>query len=162
MRAHSIPFCVLDRRDWALVNLSAVDRDLRFRMRRVARIMSDEHRNIEEMRAALCKAIWDRSTTRARDAFNRYRAAISIHFAVEEDVLFPEIGYANPDEKPEIERLVQAHDRLLEDLVEMAEQIESLAGEDFSRRLDGHATFFSLCESSEEALVSRVSATAVG
>jgi hemerythrin len=122
--------------------------------------MSDEHRNIQTMRAALCEALWDRAATRARDAFNRYRAAISVHFAVEEDILFPEIGFASPDEKPEIERLVQAHDRLLEELVEMGEQLESLAGEDFSRRLDGHATIFSLCESSEEALVSRVTAEA--
>lgn len=144
------------------MNLSAVDRDLCFRMKRVACIMSDEHRNIEKMRAALCEALWDRATTRARGAFNRYRAAISVHFAVEEDVLFPEIGFANPEEKPEIERLVQAHDRLLEELVEMGEQLESLAGEDFSRRLDGHATIFSLCESSEEALVSRVAAAAAG
>lgn len=120
--------------------------------------MSDEHRYIEAMRANLCEAICDRSIARARDAFNRYRAAISVHFAVEEDVLFPEIGFANPDEKPEIERLVQAHDRLLEELVEMGDQLESLAGEDFSRRLDGHTTIFSLCESNEEALVSRVAA----
>jgi hypothetical protein len=140
------------------LNLPTVDRDLCFRMRRVARIMSDEHRNIEEMRATLCEAIWDRSITRARAAFSRYRAAISVHFAVEEDVLFPEIGSANPDEQPEIERLVQAHDRLLEELVEMGDQLESLAGKDFSRRLDGHATIFSLCESNEEALVSRVAA----
>jgi len=140
------------------LNSSAVERDRRYRMGRVARIMSDEHRNIEEMRAVLCEAIGDRSTSRARSAFNRYRAAISVHFAVEEDILFPEIGDANPDEKPEIERLVQAHDRLLEELVEMGDQLEILAGEDFSRRFDGHATIFSLCESSEEALVSRVAA----
>jgi iron-sulfur cluster repair protein YtfE (RIC family) len=127
-------------------------------MRRVARIMSDEHRDIEAMRTALCKAIGDRSSTRARAAFDQYRAAISVHFAVEEDVLFPEISDANPDEKPEIERLVQAHDRLLEELVEMGDQLEALAGEDFSRRLDGHATIFALCESSEEALASRVAA----
>jgi len=144
------------------LNFSGIDRDLRLRMRRVARIMSDEHRNIGELRATLCEALWDRATIRSRDAFNRYRAAISIHFAVEEDVLFPEIGFANPNEKPEIDRLVQAHDRLLEELVEMGEQLESLAGEDFSRRLDGHATIFSLCESSEEALVSRVAVAAAG
>ena len=120
--------------------------------------MSDEHRYIEGMRASLSEAICDRSIARARAAFNRYRAAISVHFAVEEDVLFPEIGFANPDEMPEIERLVQAHDRLLEELVEMGDQLESLSGEDFSRRLDGHATIFSLCESNEEALVSRVAA----
>ena len=140
------------------MNSSTVDPDICFRMRRVARIMSDEHRYIEGMRASLCEAISDRSTARARAAFNRYRAAISVHFAVEEDVLFPEIGSANPDEMPEIERLVQAHDRLLEELVEMGDQLESLSGEDFSRRLDGHATIFSLCESNEEALVSRVAA----
>jgi len=144
------------------LNLSAVDRGIRFRMGRVARIMSDEHRNLEAMRAALCKAIGDRSGRRTRDAFNRYRAAISVHFALEEEVLFPEIGCANPDEKPEIERLVQAHDRLLEELVEMSEQLESLAGADFSRRIDSHVTIFSLCESSEEALVSRVATAGAG
>jgi hypothetical protein len=131
-------------------------------MKRVAQIMSDEHRKIDEIRVALCEALSDRSITRARGAFDRYRAAISVHFALEEDVLFPEIDFANPDEKPEIERLVQAHDRFLDELVEMGEQLEFLPGEDFLRRLDSHATIFSLAESSEEALVSRTAAAGAG
>jgi hypothetical protein len=125
-------------------------------MKRVAQIMSDEHRRIDEMRVALFEALTDRSITRARDEFDRYRAAISVHFSLEEDVLFPEIDFANPDEKPEIERLVQIHDGLLDELVEMDDQLAFLPGEDFLRRLDGHATIFSLAESSEEALVSKI------
>jgi len=129
-------------------------------MRRIARFMADEHRNIYEMRAALCEALGDRSTPRVRAAFSRYRAAVAVHFALEEEALFPEIGSARPDERSEIERVVQSHDRLLEELVEMGDQIEVLPGEDFSRRLDGHATIYALCESSEEALVTRAAAAA--
>ena len=137
------------------MNLSAIDRDLSFRMHQVAQIMSAEHRNIDAMRVSLCDAIEKRSMPRARDEFNRYRAAVSIHFEIEEGVLFSEIRHANPDEKSEIERLVRAHDRLLDELVEMGEQLESLSSDDFSRRLDGHATIFSLCECREETLASR-------
>jgi hypothetical protein len=125
-------------------------------MKRVAQIMSDEHRRIDGMRVALFEALTDRSSTRARDKFDRYRAAISVHFALEEEALFPEIDFANPDEKPEIERLVQIHDDFLDELVEMDDQLAFLPGEDFLRRLDGHATIFSLAESSEEALVSKI------
>jgi len=120
--------------------------------------MSDEHRRIDEMRVALYEALTDRSITRARDEFDRYRAAVSVHFALEEDVLFPEIDFANPDKKPEIERLVEIHDDFLDELVEMDDQLAFLPGEEFLRRLDGHATIFSLAESSEEALVSRTAA----
>ena len=76
--------------------------------------------------------------------------------------MFPEISFANPGEKPEIERLVQAHDRFLDELVEMGEQLEFLLVEDFLRRLDGYATTFLLSESSEEALVSRTAAAGAG
>ena len=48
------------------MNSPAVDCDHRFRMKRVAQIMSDEHRKIDEIRVALCEALSDRSITRAR------------------------------------------------------------------------------------------------
>jgi hypothetical protein len=146
----------------AALNSPAVDCDQRLRMKCVAQIMSDEHRRIDEMRVALFEALTDRSITRARDEFDRYRAAISVHFALEEDVLFPEIDLATPDEKTEIERLVQTHDDFLDELVEMGEQLKFLPGEDFLRRLDGHATIFSLAESSEEALVLRAATAGAG
>jgi hemerythrin-like domain-containing protein len=72
---------------------------------------------------------------------------------LEERVFFPAIRTEDPGRKPEIERLVRSHDRLLDELAQMEEQLESLAREDFSRRLHGFATMLAIHENKEEMLV---------
>ena len=121
--------------------------------KRTRRQIADQHRNIERFFLTLALAVSGRRKSETRAAFNRYRTAISDHFALEEQVFFPAIQIADPARKPEIESLIRSHCRLLDELAQMAEQLESLSCEDFSRRLDGFATMLAIHENKEEELV---------
>ncbi len=113
----------------------------------------DQHRNIDRFFLTLVLAVSDRRKSEARDGFNQYRTVISDHFALEEQIFFPAIQVADPGRKPEIESLIRSHRRFLDELAQMAEQVESLPLEDFSRRLGGFATMLAIHEHQEEMLV---------
>jgi hypothetical protein len=72
---------------------------------------------------------------------------------LEERIFFPAIQIENPGRKPEIESLIHSHDRFLDELPQMDEQLESLSREDFSRRLHGFATMLAIHENKEEVLI---------
>ena len=119
----------------------------------VLRQIAGQHRNIDRLYLTLALAVSDRRKSKARAAFNRYRTVISDHFALEEQVFFPAIQTEDPGRKPDIEILIRSHDRLLDELAQMEEQLESLSREDFSRRLHGFATVLAIHENEEEVLV---------
>ena len=130
-----------------------VDFGPRHYTKRTGRQIADQHRSIDRLFLTLALAVSDRRKSEARAAFNRYRSVISDHFALEEQIFFPAIQIEDPGRKPEIESLIRSHDRLLDELAQMEEQLESLSREDFSRRLHGFATMLAIHENKEEVLV---------
>ncbi len=122
-------------------------------VKRTRRQIADQHRNIDRFFLTLALAVSDRRKSESRAGFNRYRTVISDHFALEEQVFFPAIQIEDPGRKPEIERLIRSHDRLLDELAQMEEQLESLSREDFSCRLHSFATMLAIHENKEEVLV---------
>ncbi len=130
-----------------------VDLGARRYAKRTRQQIADQHRNIDRFFLTLARAVSDRRKSEARAAFNRYRSGISDHFALEERGFFPAIQIEDPGRKPEIERLIRSHHRLLDELAQMEEQLESLACEDFSRRLHGFATMLAIHENKEEVLI---------
>ncbi len=130
-----------------------VDLGARRYAKRTRQQIADQHRNIDRFFLTLALAVSDRQKSEARAGFNRYRTVISDHFALEEQVFFPAIQIEDPGRKPEIESLIRSHDRLLDELAQMEEQLESLSREDFSRRLDGFATMLAIHENKEEVLI---------
>ncbi len=130
-----------------------VDLGARRYAKRIRRQIADQHRNIDRFFLTLALAVSDRRKSEMRAAFNRYRSVISDHFALEEQVFFPAIRTEDPGRKPEIERLIRSHDRLLDELAQMEDQLESLSSEDFSRRLHGFATMLAIHENKEEVLI---------
>ena len=130
-----------------------VDLGARRYAKRTRRQIADQHRNIDRFFLTLALAVSDRRKSEMRAAFNQYRTVISDHFAFEEQVFFPAIQIEDPGRKPEIERLIRSHDRLLDELAQMEDQLESLSSEDFSRRLHGFTTMLAIHENKEEVLV---------
>jgi hemerythrin len=120
---------------------------------RSRRKISDQHRNIDRLYFTLAVAVSDRRKSEARAAFDRFRTVLSDHFALEEQVYFVAIQTEDPVRRPEIESLIRSHDRLLDELAQMEQQLESLSREDFSRRLHGFATMLAIHEKKEEVLI---------
>ncbi len=130
-----------------------VDLGARRYAKRTRRQFADQRRNIDRFFLTLALAVSDRRKSEMRAAFNRYRTVIADHFALEEQVFFPAIRIEDPGRKPEIERLIRSHDRLLDELAQMEDQLESLSRKDFSRRLHGFATMLAIHENKEEVLI---------
>jgi hemerythrin-like domain-containing protein len=115
-----------------------------------------QHHKLDQMVAVLGRAISNRLKPDARNAFGRFRTALSAHFALEQQFFLPLAHGAVGHERREVERLVVVHERLTEELAQMSEQLELLAPEDFSRRLNGFATALATHVNREEALLSSV------
>jgi hemerythrin-like domain-containing protein len=131
-----------------------VDLGIRPSAKRTQRQIKEQHQEIDRLFLTLIRATADPRKSGTRAAFDRYQIVISDHFALEEQVFFPVIQVENPSRRPEIERLIHSHDRLLDELAQMEEQLESLSREDYSRRLHSFATMLEIHETQEAALVS--------
>ena len=138
-----------------------VDLGARRYAKRTRQQIVDQHRNIDRFFLTLARAVSDRRKSEARAAFNRYRSVISDHFALEERVFFPAIQIEDPGRRTQIQSLIRSHDRLLNELAQMEEQLESLSLEDFARRLRGFATVLAIHENKEERLVAATASTQV-
>jgi hypothetical protein len=145
--------CLLNQIKELAMDPGIVDLGARRYAKRTRRQIAGQHRNIDRLFLTLARAISARRKSEARAGFNQYRTVISDHFALEEQVFFPAIQIADPVRKPQIESLIRSHDRFLDELTQMAEQLESLSCEDFSRRLDGFATMLAIHENKEDELV---------
>jgi len=131
-------------------------REPRRRRQQISAQIVAQHHTLDQMVAVLGHAISSRLKPDARNAFGRFRSALSAHFALEQQFFLPLMHGAVDRERREVERLVVAHERLTEELAQMSEQLELLAPEDFSRRLKGFATALATHVNREEALLSSV------
>jgi hypothetical protein len=116
---------------------------LRYRIKRAARQIGEQHRQLGELVRALRAALESSLVADVRSAFERYRAAVMAHFALEEDVFFPAVHGLHPE-----------HEGDLEGLSEVSIAADSL--EQFERRFRDFAERLAAHESREEALVSHL------
>lgn len=128
------------------------NRGLSHRLRRVERQIAEQHERIHEFHRELYRAAGDRSRVRAREVFGAYRSAIKAHFDLEERVLYPSIVSVDSDAKEQIGKLCVAHRRFLDDLGQLAEQLESSI-EEFGGRFESYKSLLTVHERQEEALV---------
>jgi hemerythrin-like domain-containing protein len=129
--------------------MEPLESGLRFRLRRAARQIGQQHQSIREILASLERTLGEGE--RGRDAvhalFARYREAVEAHFALEEDVLFPALHGLHPTRSPELEGLEAEHGDFAKRLGELAEllagaALAEFAGgfERFAREMAGHET----------------------
>jgi len=139
-----------------------VDPGLRYRLRRAARRVAHQHRAIAECYRELGEFVAQRARADVRAGFERYREAIGAHFDLEEQVFFPAVRGADEQQKPVIAALVGGHAQMLEELERIADALESIPHDDFSRRLAGFAAMLTAHERVEEKLLSQLTDSDAG
>lgn len=141
------------------VNRIDIDAGLRYRIRRAARQIGDQHRKLDEIYLVLGEAVADCAKLDACDAFYNYRDTVVAHFALEENIFFPAIHGLAPALERQLTELIDSHDRFRSDLAHMADELDGAdpaSIEDFSRQLHGFAKALAIHEGKEEKLVREV------
>jgi hypothetical protein len=82
---------------------------LRFRLRRAARRIAEQHQHMQEMARAVEGALAAPGEGRLAEALTRYRQALEAHFALEDEVFFPALHGLVPEEIRELEALSSQH-----------------------------------------------------
>jgi transposase len=139
------------------VNKIPADRGLRHRLQRAARRVADQHQSINDLYKSLSDGLAESPKSEVRREFDRYRLALTAHFELEEGVFFPAVHGADASQHALIRQLIAIHSRMRAELVHLADSIESLPSDEFSRRLVGFATILSSHERQEEMLLTHVS-----
>jgi hypothetical protein len=89
---------------------------LRYRLRRAAREMADQHQHIHEILADFDVVLADGSRDRVAELYGRYRSALEAHFALEEEVFFPALHGLQPEHGSELGALSREHEGFLAEL----------------------------------------------
>lgn len=130
---------------------------LRHRLQRAARRVADQHHAIADLYRAISDGIAENPKSELRAGFDRYRLALMAHFELEEAIFFPAVRGADASQNVRIRQLIEIHSRMRTELAHLANSIESLPTDEFSRRLVGFATILGSHEREEETLLTRVS-----
>jgi hypothetical protein len=138
------------------VNRNATDRGLRHRLQRGARRVADQHQAIRDLYRALTEDLLERPKKAVRSGFDRYRLALTAHFDLEEQIFFPAVHGADPGQSAQLRQLIDSHARMRTELEHIADSIDSLPTDEFSRRLVGFSTILASHEQQEECLLSQV------
>ena len=138
------------------MNETHPDSGLRYRLRRVARQISDQHRSIGEIFRALCSAVADRTKPEAAEALRRYREAVCAHFDLEEQVFFPAIHGLEMTLASELRDLTRSHGHFRDALTNLEDDFEETPPEDFQERLCQLDEQLAIHESVEEQLLEQL------
>jgi hemerythrin superfamily protein len=142
------------------VNETQPDSGLRYRLRRVARQIGDQHRSIGEIFRVLCCAVADRTKSEAAESLHRYREAVCAHFDLEEEVFFPAIHGLEMTRAHELRDLLRAHEHFRQELDNLADDFEETPPEDFQERLCQLDELLTIHEGVEEKLLRQLNEAA--
>ena len=125
--------------------MEPLESGLRFRLRRAARQIAQQHQSIREILTSLKRSLGEgeRGGDAVRALFVRYREAVEAHFSLEEDVLFPALHGLHPSRSPELEGLEAEHGAFAARLGALAELLASATLTEFGvgfERLTGEMT----------------------
>jgi iron-sulfur cluster repair protein YtfE (RIC family) len=103
---------------------------LRYRVRRAARQISDQHRHMSELRRRCDEALAGGGGEELREALLRYCGALDAHFALEEDVFFPALHGLRPEHTEELDALSREHEVFATRLTALRRCTETESGGD--------------------------------
>jgi hemerythrin superfamily protein len=138
--------------------MESMETGLRFRLKRAARQIGEQHRNLDGICLELGEAIADGRIDTARDSFQRYCCAVEAHFTLEDEVFFPAIHGLHPEQSGALESLSRDHIVFSEQLRSMAEQMAQAGLEAFAKSFQVYAQTLAAHEGREEQLVSKLAA----
>jgi iron-sulfur cluster repair protein YtfE (RIC family) len=130
---------------------------LRHRVRRLAQQTAEQHRHLDALRREVSAGFERGALTEARQALERFAAALAAHFELEQTVIFPALHGLSPSRTQELEALEREHADYLSELRRVLAGIESApaeaSGRAFQRFIDGLGGH----ERREERLVGEIS-----
>jgi hypothetical protein len=102
-----------------------MDTGLSHRLRRARRQIVDQHRHLKPIRKELDDAVARGASADALTAFDRFRAALDEHFALEEGVFFPALHGLHRECEVALRGLAREHEQLLADLDRLRDRLDS-------------------------------------
>jgi hemerythrin-like domain-containing protein len=98
---------------------------LALRMQRERRVISSQHRQLDDFTLRLAAALDAGEATDARAAFQRFSDALEAHLALEDGLYFPALRQLRPNLETALESLSDEHEALRERLTKLARLVES-------------------------------------
>jgi hypothetical protein len=98
---------------------------LALRMQRERRVISSQHRQLDDFTLRLAAALDAGEAQDARAAFQRFSDALEAHLALEDGLYFPALRGLRPTLSGDLEALADEHHGLRERLVALARLVES-------------------------------------
>ena len=129
---------------------------LEFRMRRESRVISAQHRQLDEFYRRVAEALDGGQVEAARAAFTRFSDALEAHLALEDGLYFPALRGLRPALERDLELLCDEHQQLRDHLVRVARSVESGACEPCARLLQLLAGDLADHEGREEGLLASI------
>ncbi len=105
------------------MNGSDSESDLRYRIRRTARLVGGQHERLAPIFAELNTAVARGDTREAETAAFRLEGAMRAHFLLEEQIFFPALQGLYPDREPELRMLMEDHELLRAQLRALIDRI---------------------------------------
>jgi len=126
---------------------------LTLRMQRERRVISSQHRQLDDFYVRLAAALDAREAPAAQAAFRRFSDALEAHLALEDGLYFPALRGLRPTLEPDLEALSDEHHALRERLVGLARLVEAGHCEACLRPLEQLAGDLAEHEGREEGLL---------
>jgi hypothetical protein len=98
---------------------------LALRMQRERRVISSQHRQLDDFTLRLAAALDSGDAGHARAAFQRFSNALEAHLALEDGLYFPALRGLRPSLSRDLESLADEHRGLRERLARLAQGVEA-------------------------------------
>lgn len=97
---------------------------LALRMQRETRVISNQHRQLDDFYRRVASALHEGEFEPARAAFARFSDALEAHLALEDGLYFPALRGLRPTLERDLEALCDEHQQLREGLAGVARALE--------------------------------------
>jgi iron-sulfur cluster repair protein YtfE (RIC family) len=135
---------------------------LRYRVRRVARQIAEQHKHMHELVREFEQALADRLPHKLKDVLLRFHRAMDAHFALEDGVFFPALHGLHPEQRNELEELSRQHQNFAVEVERLYQRLEEGSLERFGTAFHELLAGLASHESREEKLVRSLADTFAG
>ena len=129
---------------------------LALRMRREVRVISAQHRQLDEFYARVADAVHGNQPDAARASFARFADGLEAHLALEDGLYFPALRGLRPALGPDLEALCDEHRQLRESLAGVARLFDAGVCADCARPLERLGGDIAEHEGREEGLLASI------
>jgi len=126
------------------------------RMQREARVISSQHRQLDDFYRRVADAVHGDQPDTARAVFARFADALEAHLALEDGLYFPALLGLRPSLARDLEALCDEHQQIRERLADVARLIDAGVCAECARPLERLAGDIAEHEGREEGLLASI------